>query len=365
MKAKALDVQSYGTVVLEYDGRVERTTSTDEQGIANALKRVIEGQTKKIYFAQGHGEGDIAASDNEGFSQFAEALKSENFETAKLALAQTPAVPDDATVVVIAGPKADFLPAEIEALKAYLNRGGKMLLLLDPPESATAAPLTNLIALAAEWNISVGTNVVLDEQSIQSAAVPVVVDYPRHPITDRFERVMTAYPFVRSIEPIEGGTNSRYAQKILETSVRSWAETDLKGLFATGKPQPDPKVDKQGPVSIAAAVNVSAPNAPAAPATDGATSAESPKPETRVVVMGDSDFISNQTLNFSGNRDLGLNIANWLAQQENMIAIRAKNPADRRLTLTQDQGQAIFWLTLFVVPGLLFVTAFRVWWTKR
>lgn len=367
MKAKALDVQTYGTVVLEFDGRVERTTSTDEQGIANALKRLIEGQTKKIYFVQGHGERDTAASENEGFSQYADALKSENFEVAKLALAQTPAVPEDATVVVIAGPKSDFLPAEIDAVKAYLNRGGKLMMLLDPPESATAPPLTNLIALAAEWNISVGTNVVIDEQSIQSAAVPVVVDYPRHPATEGLGRLMTAYPFTRTVEPIEGGTNSRFAQKILETSARSWAETDLKGLFSTGKPQPDVKAgDKQGPVGIAAAVSVAAPNAPAAPPTDGATAAEAPKPETRIVIVGDSDFVGNSAINgVPGNRDHGLNLANWLAQQENRIAIRPKSASDRRLTLTQDQGQAIFWLTLFVVPGLLFLTAFRVWWTRR
>jgi ABC-type uncharacterized transport system involved in gliding motility auxiliary subunit len=128
------------------------------------------------------------------------------------------------------------------------------------------------------------------------------------------------------------------------------------------------KGDKQGPISIAAAVKVSAPDA-AAPATPPDPAAPAPpKPETRVVVVGDSDFLSNQPaggIGFEGNRDLGLNIANWLAQQENLIAIRPKAPSDRRITLTPDQGTAIQWLTLLVVPGLLFLTAFRVFWKRR
>jgi ABC-type uncharacterized transport system involved in gliding motility auxiliary subunit len=367
MKAKALDVQSYGTIVLEYDGRVERTTSTDEQGLANALKRLLEGTTKKIYFSRGHGERDSAGSGAEAYSEFANALKSENFEVATLALAQSPTVPDDTTVLVVAGPKSDFLPAEIDAVKAYLGRGGKLLLMIDPPESPTSPPVANLVALAKEWAINVGTNVVVDQQSIQTPVFPVVVDYPPHAITENFSRVMTAFLFTRTVEPVDGGADGRFAQKLLETSPRSWAESDLAGLFKTGKPQPDlDKGDKQGPVAIAAAVTAPAATPPATATPPEPDKPEAPKPETRLVVMGDSDFVSNQSINsIQGNRDLGLNIANWLAQQENLIAIRAKNPTDRRLTLTQEQGQAIFWLTLFVVPGLLFATAFRVWWKRR
>ena len=366
MKAKSLDVQAYGTVVLEYEGKVERTTSTDEQGLANALKRLTEGKAKKVYFAEGHGERDTTNSDPLGFTLFSDALKSENFELGKIVLAQDPKVPDDATMVIIAGPKSDYLPQEIDALKPYLGKGGKLLLMIDPPEPKKIVEYPNLAGLVKDWNINIGTNIVVDAQSMQSAAFPFVATYPRHPITENFDRIMTMYRFVRSVEPIEGGTNGRFAQKILETSPRSWAESDVKGLYETGKPVMEPdKGDKQGPVSIGAAVNVPAADA-AAPATPPDPAAPAPpKPETRVVVVGDSDFLANQTIGFEGNRDIGLNIANWLAQQENLIAIRPKAPSDRRITMTPERGQAIFWLTLFVVPGLLFLTAFRVWWKRR
>lgn len=368
MKAKSLDVQAYGTIVLQYDGKTERTTSTDEQGLANALKRLMEGKAKKVYFAEGHGERDTTNSDALGFTFYAEALKSENFEVAKVVLAQTPKVPDDATIVIIAGPRSDYFPAEIDALKAFLNKGGKLMLLLDPPEPKKLVEFPNLIALAKDWNINIGNNIVIDRQSMQSAAFPLVATYPRHQITENFDRVMTTYRFVRSVEPIEGGTNGRYAQKILETSPASWAEADIKGLYETSKPEMQvDKGDKQGPVSIGAAVSVTAPDA-AAPATPPDPAAPAPpKPETRIVVLGDSDFLSNVQggIGFEGNRDIGLNIANWLAQQENLIAIRPKAPSDRRITLTPDQGTAVQWLTLLVVPGLLFLAAFRVYWKRR
>jgi ABC-type uncharacterized transport system involved in gliding motility auxiliary subunit len=118
----------------------------------------------------------------------------------------------------------------------------------------------------------------------------------------------------------------------------------------------------KGPVTIAAAVAASA-----APATPPATppAADAPKPETRLVVVGDSDFAGNNALGIQGNRDFALNSINWLAQQENLIAIRPHDPQDRRIQLTEDQTQRIFWIALLIIPGLLLGTGVRVWWKRR
>jgi hypothetical protein len=180
-----------------------------------------------------------------------------------------------------------------------------------------------------------------------------------HPITEGF-RLMTAFPLTRSVSPIEGGTDGRIAQKVLQTSPQSWAEADLKGLFDTGKPVQDlTKGDKAGPISLALAVSAAAPEAPA-PATPDA-----PKPEARLVVVGDSDFASNSAVQIPGNRDIFLNMANWLAQQEDLIAIRPKDPESRPLTMTAEQSTYVFWFAMAVVPLLLFGNAVRVWWRKR
>jgi ABC-type uncharacterized transport system involved in gliding motility auxiliary subunit len=241
-----------------------------------------------------------------------------------MVLAQQGAVPDDASIVVIAGPRNDFFPPEIDALKKYLAKGGKLLMQLDPPDKADSPPLTNLIALAHDWGMDVGTNLVIDVSGMgqlfgASEGMPVAANYPSHPITDRFT-VMTVYPLARSVTPVSGGVNSHIAQPIVQTSDRSWSETNLKGIFNSQPAKLDEaEGDKRGPITIAAAVS-----APVSPA-DGAKPPETPdapKPETRVVVFGDSDFAANAYLGFSGNRDLFMNTMGWLSQQENLISIR-------------------------------------------
>jgi gliding motility-associatede transport system auxiliary component len=366
LKARQYSVQTVPTIVFESGGHTQRATASDEESLTNALKKLVEGTAKKVYFIEGHGEHDPTdSSGRQGYGAIADALKGDNFETAKLTLAQVGTIPDDATVVVIAGPKTDYLPGEITAIDDYLKKGGKLLMMLDPPDKADAPALTNLVALAKAWDIDVGNNIVIDTSGLgqligANEAVPIAMPAQGgHPITANFQ-LMTAFPLARSAAPIAGGVDGRTAQKLLETSPRSWAESDITGLFANGQPSLDPaKGDTAGPVTIASAVSATAPDAPAAASPDA------PKPETRVVVVGDSDFISNAAINIQGNRDLGLNMTNWLAQQENLIAIHPHAPEDRRVTLTQDQSERIFWLTIFIVPGLLFANAVRVWWRRR
>ena len=365
--AKRYEIQQYGTVVLEYDGRIERATVSDEQSLTNALKKVIEGQAKKVYFVQGHGERDPTDSNVEGFSGIADGLRSDNFQVEKITLIQAGAVPDDATVLVVAGPKTDLLEPEVKAIRDYLDRQGKVMLLLDPPDAVDGPQPTSLVALAREWGVEVGSNVVVDASGLgqligTNESTPVGIP-AAHAITDRFQFI-TAFPFARSVAPIEGGAGGRTAQKVMETSPQSWAETDLKRLFGSGETERNTDAgDLSGPVSIAVAVSAAGP-APEPPPTPETTPA-APRPETRLVVVGDSDFASNRALGIPGNRDLYLNMANWLAQQEDLIAIRPKDPSNRGITLTADQQARINWIAFLGIPVLLLGNAVRVWWKRR
>ena len=363
-EARRFQVQMAGTVVFEYDGRVERVTSDGEQELTNGLIKVIQGRQNKVYFVRGHGEKSTEGSDRDGYSAIGTALTSENFAQEPLVLAQQKEVPADATVLVVAGPRSDFLAPEIDMLKAYLANGGKLLVLLDPPDKPGDPELANLVGLIKEWGIDPGLNVVVDASGVgqmigTGPEVPIAAKYNPHPITERFE-LLTAYPLARSVTANPAGANNRFAQNLIETSGSSWAETDVKQLMTSGKVQRETdKGDLAGPVSLGAAVSAGAERAP------DATTPDAPKPETRVVVMGDSDFASNRWLGISGNRDLFLNTVNWLAQQENLIAIRAKDPEDRRITLSADQDQRIFWLTIFIIPGLILLAGVQAWWRRR
>ena len=365
--AKQNQVQQMGTIVFNYKGRTERVTSDSEQDLTNGVIKVVSGQQRKVLFTQGHGEKDTTSSERDGYNGIAGALGRENYTVDKVALAQTGAVPDDASVVVVAGPRIDFFPGELDALKKYLGKSGKLLMQLDPPEKPDSPPLTNLIALAHEWGMDAGNDIVVDVSGMgkllgTDASVPVATNYPSHPITQRFN-FLTAFPLARSVVAVSGGVNSHIAQTFVETSPRSWAEADIKSLLTTGQVSFDAsKGDKQGPISIAAATSAASPGAtdPAKPAD-----ATAPKPETRVVVFGDSDFAANGYLGITGNRDLFLNTVGWLSQQENLISIRPKDADDRRITLTSAQQANITWLSLLGIPGFIFGTGVYTWWRRR
>ncbi len=363
--AKQYQIQQHGTLIFNYKGRTERVTSDNEQDITNGIIKAVSGQQLKIYFSQVHGEKDTVSADRDGYNGIAAALGRENYGIEKVAIAQTGSVPDDASMVVVAGPRIDFFPPEIDALKKYLEKGGKLLLELDPPDKADSPALTNLIALAHDWGVDVGNNVVVDVSGMgrligTDASVPVVASYPSHPITQRFS-LLTAFPLTREAAPVSGGVNGHIAQQFLETSARSWAETDLKGLLASGQVALDEgKGDKKGPVVIGSAVS-----APVASATPPKPGDDAPKPETRVAVLGDSDFAANAALGVAGNRDLFMNTIGWLSQQENLISIRPKEADDRRITLTATQQNNITWLSLLIVPGFVFATGIYTWWRRR
>jgi ABC-type uncharacterized transport system involved in gliding motility auxiliary subunit len=357
--ARANNITTAPMLVFNYKGRSERTASNTEQDITNAIIKVVSGRQPKVYFTDGHGEHDTAGSDGSSYATIVSALGRENYKTDKLVLAQSGAVPDDASVVIVAGPKRDFIAAEIDALKKYLDKGGKLLLELDPPDKADSPAQTNLVSLAHDWGIEVGNDVVVDLGSrVGDATVPVAAAYPSHPITDKF-RFMTAFPLARSVSATKEPVNGHTSQSIIQTGARSWAETDLKGALA-GKPVDyNEGADTKGPISIAAAVSAAVSNPPASVDKDA------PKPETRLAVVGDSDFASNALVGFQGNKDLYMNIVGWLSQQENLISIRPREADDRRITMTNTQQQSVLILSLLIIPGFIFGTGVYTWWRRR
>ncbi len=372
--AQQWEVQQYGTVAIEHAGRIERITTDSEQDITNAIVRAVEGGEKVVYFVQGHGERDTTSADERtGYNAMAAALARDNFRVAPLVLAQQEQVPDDASVLVIAGPTADYLEPELAMLRRYLDGGGKLLMLIDPPGNANAEPLTGLIALAREWGIEVGNNVVVDVSGVgqllgAGPSVPVVAGYPEHPITDNFG-LLTAFPLARSVTPATGAPAGRTARSIAETSERSWADTDLAAVFE-GRPvaRDEAGGDMPGPISLAAAVGVD--TAPPAETDAEADASEdetppAPRPQTRIVVFGDSDFVSNSMLGTQGNLDLFLNAANWAAQQENLIAIRPRDPEDRRVTMTMDQQARVGYISALILPLAILSLGVFTWYRRR
>lgn len=362
--AQQSGIQQYGTIVFNYKDRTEKVTGDSEQDITNGIIKVVSGEQRKVYFTIGHGEKDTSSQERDGYGNVADAVGKENYALEQVALAQTGSVPADATILVVAGPQTDFLPKEIEAIKAFLAKGGKVLMMIDPPQRPDD-PLANLTALAHEWGIDLGNNIVVDVSGVgqlfgASEAVPVAVSYPAHPITERFRGVMTAYPLARSVEVVAGGVGGHTAQAIVETSAQSWGETDVKALSAGTSVKMDEGKDKPGPITLGAAVSAQVDDA------TKSADASAPKAETRVVVFGDSDFVSNSARGISGNRDLFMNTLGWLSQQENLISIRPKEADSRPLDPMPASTQALVmyggWLGM---PLLVFGIGIYSWLRRR
>jgi ABC-type uncharacterized transport system involved in gliding motility auxiliary subunit len=352
--AKQYDITAYNTVVVEGNGKKEKLFRIEEAALTNAILKVTRATKKVVYVVTGHGEPGINNSERTGYSVAKQALEEQNYTVQELVLARQPKVPDDAAAVLVAGPRTDLLDAETEALSTFLAQGGHLCLLLDPET------VPGLATFVKRYGIEVGNDVVIETNPLGRLvggdyAMPVVMTYEQHAITKELGNVMTMFPMVRSVQPIKDLPAGITAQSLAQTSTESWAETDLKALHE-GKSTFDANSDRKGPISIAAVATI-APDKASTSASDAAstTASEPAKSVTpraaRLVVFGDADFANNSLFPVQGNGNLFLNIVSWLADEEDLIAIRPrKGGGSGPVMLTAAQTPVIFWLPVVVLP---------------
>lgn len=330
-------------------------TEADEGKITNALVKLTRTGQKKVYFVTGHNERPVegkGAEGKEGFSRAADALRNENYVVETLVLASKGDVPDDADVVVIAGPTRPLLPQEHDALDRYLARGGAVLAMVDPRAQ------TDLVERLEAWGVEVGDDAIVDRvQSIFGQAMsPLAAEYADHEIT-RDMREVTVFPMARSMRP-RPGADGASLQPIVKTGRDSWAERDLEALFTRGVAELGDD-DLPGPVPLAVAGRPAKTNG-AAPADGDET-----PPAPRLVAFGDTDFAANQAIGAYRNRDLFVNSVNWLLGDVEAISIRPSRSPASRLTLSTKQLSTIRYLSLFVLPEAIAVLGVIAWWSRR
>ena len=336
--ARRYGVETYGTVVLETKSKSEKVLDAEEEKLTNGLVKVTRGGNPVVYVIKGHGEHELTNTERPGFSEAKAAMERANYQVKELLLARDPKVPDDAALVIVAGPKNDLFPPELEALDRYLARGGKVLLMVNPFQ------VEGLKKYLAKYGITLGDDLVVELNPVGrlfgiGPEVPVVSQYESHPITREMGGVMTLFPLSRSVTPAGTPPKGVTLQPLAQTSAESWGETDRAAL-QRGEAKPGPE-DKKGPLAVAVVATIDA----AAP-PDGKKDVKA-----RLVVVGTSNLASNQFLNAAGNRDFFLNAVSWLAEEENLIAIRPKETKQTPVILTATQGQVIFWLPVVALPG--------------
>ena len=321
-------IKQISTIVVESGLKREIVTELSEANITNAIIKVTREQDKVIYYTTGHGERVLDDETAEGLKLSTEAIKKENHLIRPFNLAMRKSVPDSASVVAVVSPKTPFFPQELDSLEKYVENGGKLLLMLDPetPQS--------IRDFAARFKIKVGNDMVIDASGLgqlfgSGPGVPLVQSYDQnHAITKGFG-LMTFFPYTSSVTEMEE-KDGWSVTSLAKTSGESWAEVD----YASGEVSFNGSQDTKGPITVAAV---------------------SQKDKSAVIVFGDSDFAKNGYFNQQGNGNLFLNTINFLAEEEDLISIRPKQPQDRRLTLTQAEVSTIFYLVVIAIPLLLVI----------
>ena len=353
--AQRYGVDTYGTVILERGGKAgpksEKVIDADEERLTNGLVKLTREAKRVVYLLRGHGESDPASTERPGFSQAKEQMEKANYEVKELTLARDPKVPDDAAMVIVAGPKTDPLAPEMTALDAFIGKGGKAFFMLAPFQA------DGLRKHLTRYGFEVGEDLIVELNPIGRAfglgpEVPVVTQYEAHPITRDLGGLMTLFPLSRSVDVTKTPAKGTALQALARTSEQSWGETD-KNALARGEAKPDAQ-DKKGPLPVAAVatIEVAAADAPA-PAPSATPPAESPKKpaRARVVVVGTANLASNQFLGAQGNRDFFLNVVSWLAEDESQISVRARDAKSAPIVLSPPQAELVLWVPFAVLPG--------------
>jgi ABC-type uncharacterized transport system involved in gliding motility auxiliary subunit len=350
--ARAAGVKSYGTTIVAIGDRKEEAKSLTEEGITGAFIRDLKTSVRTICFVEGSGEHQIEDSERNGYSRFKDLLGQDDYQAKAINLLTKAEVPSECTVAVIAGPDADYQQPEVDAIKKYVEDGGRALIMLDPPLKMGRLEIADNEALnkvLEGWGVTPEKNLILDLNPIGQIAglgpqVALVTNYDSHAIVDDMKRRATGFPLSRSLETKNGDKTS--VQKLFSSSESSLATSKLNS------PAIDPSDPKnvKGPLLIAAA---------------GTYNTGKENSQGRFVVVGSSSWAANSFITFNGNRDLALNAINWLASDEDLISIRPKEREDRRITLTQAQMRWLRITSQFLLPLLVVVAGVSVWWRRR
>lgn len=352
--ARSYGVRTMGTIYVEANGKREEARSLTEEEVTSALIRALKTGERTVCAVTGAGEHSFDDSDRNGYSRLKELLEKNNYKTRSISLLEKPEVPADCTIVLVAGPRFDYNEKMVEALKAYFNKGGRLFAALGPPLQLGKDDISENAALVktlADWGISLNKDLILDTSGIGqlfglSELAPLITNYEFHVIVRDMKSIATAFPISRSLEV--KSANNITAEKLLSTSANSYSTTNLK----SAEIRIDQAKDKRGPFVLAAAAVYSPP---------GASDAQ----KGRLVVTGSSSFMANSILGFNGNRDLAMNMFNWLSADEDLISIRPKDPQDRRLNLTRRQMQFVLYSSVFLLPLMVLAAGLGVWWRRR
>lgn len=341
IEAQAAKITRDGTIVLKIGDRQEQVTYPSEQEITSALVRLANPGERNVYFSIGHGEFDTQNNSDTSLTQLSQVLTNKNYGVKTLNLINNPTVPEDAKVLIIAGPKLPFTESEVKGIDSYVQNGGSLVVLTEPRE-ITFQDQTDYLEkyLDDQWGIVSDNDIVIDP-NVNPSLIALAQSYGKHSVTEKLMNVATIFPTSHSIQ-INTHSDQVSATVLITTSDMTWGETDFEGL-SNNEINPDQETDFLGPLTLAAAL-------------------ENSNTQSRLVMFGDTDFASDKYFQEYGNSDLIVNSIDWAAAQDNLISLTVRNQVTRMM---QPPTQFTLGLILFgfiiLLPSLIIISGVTTW----
>jgi ABC-type uncharacterized transport system involved in gliding motility auxiliary subunit len=351
---RAAGVSIDGELELHYKDRSERLKVLSETEFSSALLRLSRTHERIVAFLEGEGERQPLGNANADLGQFVSALAGRGLRAVPLPLASTGTVPENADLVVVANPQVKLPPAVATQLIDYIDRGGALLWLAEPGEPALEDG-GGLDALARALGIRVLAGTVVDGNAqkfgLTDPSFVAIGKYPPGPITADFA-LTTLLPQPAALAKL---ADARWAlQSLLRSSDKSWNETGhipKPGETADTVRQDADAGEIAGPLDLGFALTRVSPRPD--------------KREQRVVVIGDGDFLSNSFLGNGGNREFGQRVFDWLLGDDAQVSVPDRSAPDRELALSQTALTGLALAFLVVLPLLLVVSGWAIWWRRR
>jgi len=324
-----------------------------EAELTSAIIQLTRKTPGRVVFLSGHGERDINETGDRGVSTVCRELRRNGWAVSGHVV--TPganaAFPTDTVVAVVSGPQKALANEDLKTLESLLNRGGGLLLLMEPGVNAAVEPLLN------PWDVRLTDDLVVDFQEHLSTADPTAL-YVTHfaqdqPIGKGMGSLAAVLPTTRRVATNVKEPNPHvFTHSFMHTSGNGWSILHKPGEQTL---RIDREHDKRGPISLGVACERTQPSSePGQPPLQG-----------RIVVIGNSSFMANQYVDMAGNLNLALNCVDWLAGRQDLIAVRPKVVEARLMSLTRSQTQAVFWVSAVAVPGAFVLVGLAILLRRR
>ena len=348
-QAKKYGITEYQTVVFESGDRYRLVSPIQflkvdssgnltgvqaEHAFTSAILEVTGVAQKKVCFLTGHGEASVDSS----FSKAAEGLRDDLYLVDTLNLMTNPIIPDDCAVLIIVAPQNAMTDGELDTIDSYLQNGGQALILTNPVSSP------DIDSIISPWGVNVGEGTVIDPAS----SVAPHQDMPLVPAErDYFLLPNVYFPGATAIIPQESVPANVALMPLVYTNASSWLD---KNFAADMEPVFDSETEKMKSLAIGIMI---------------AQTVSSTGKFARLVVIGDSDFASDEHFDNANNGDLFLNSVSWLAEETSLISIRRNVQPFRRLILTPSQKNFIQYSSVGLLPLLVLAVGGVIWWRRR